>query len=112
MEDPTFIPYQPPRYGAEETLRRAADYYRLMQQRRSLRMFSDRPVDKQIIEHVLMTAASAPSGAHKQPWTFCAVSSPTLKSKIREAAEAEEHANYHGRMSDQWLKDLKTLRHR
>ena len=53
-----------------------------------------------------MTASSAPSGAHKQPWTFCAVSNPAIKSEIRKAAEEEEYTNYHGRMSDDWLKDL------
>lgn len=101
MNEPTpFVPYHVANYSAEEMLRRATDYHRLMLRRRSLRMFSDRPVDKQVIERIIMTAASAPSGAHKQPWTFCAVSSPELKTKIRQAAEAEEYVNYHGRMSD------------
>lgn len=103
----SFIPYQAPIYEPHTVLQRSVDYYEQMKQRRSLRMFSDRPVDKAVIENIIMTASSAPSGAHKQPWTFCAVSSPTLKTKIREAAEAEEYTNYHGRMSDEWLHDLK-----
>ena len=102
-----FVSYAAATYDSDETRRRATRYYDQMRQRRSLRMFSDRPVDKQVIEKIIMTAASAPSGAHKQPWTFCAVSSPMLKTKIRQAAEAEEHTNYHGRMSDEWLQDLK-----
>ncbi len=53
-----------------------------------------------------MTASTAPSGAHKQPWTFCAVSDPVIKSAIRGAAEKEEFENYNGRMSDEWLEDL------
>ena len=53
-----------------------------------------------------MTASSAPSGAHKQPWSFCAISDKGIKSEIRKAAEEEEYQNYHGRMSDEWLKDL------
>jgi len=53
-----------------------------------------------------MTASTAPSGANKQPWTFCAVSRQSLKEKIKEAAEAEERESYGGRMSDTWLKDL------
>lgn len=105
----TFVPYQAPAYSPDIMLQRVTDYYHQMKQRRSLRMFSDRPVDKSVIEKVIMTAASAPSGAHKQPWTFCAVSSPKLKDKIRQAAEAEEHTNYHGRMSDEWLADLRPL---
>jgi len=77
-----------------------------MNQRRSLREFSDKTIEKVVIENVIKTASTAPSGAHKQPWTFCAISNPEIKSKIREAAEKEEYQNYHGRMSDDWLKDL------
>lgn len=82
-------------------------YRELLDQRRSIRFFSDKPVDKKIIENILMTASSAPSGANKQPWTFCAIRNRDLKSKIREAAEKEEYVNYNGRMSDNWLEDLK-----
>ena len=103
----SFVPYQAPIYEPDVMLARATAYYDRMKQRRSLRMFSDRPVAKAVIEKIIMTAASAPSGAHKQPWTFCAISSPALKAKIREAAEAEEYTNYHGRLSDEWLSDLK-----
>ena len=46
----------------------------LMVRRRSPRLFSDRPVPRELIESAVRTAALAPSGAHKQPWTFCAVS--------------------------------------
>lgn len=106
-ESPMVVPYPAPGYGPEEMLQRVTDYRRLMERRRSLRMFSDRAVSRPVIEEIVMTASSAPSGAHKQPWTFCAVSSPTLKMKIREAAEAEEYTNYHSRMSDEWLQDVK-----
>ncbi|SOE21415.1 Nitroreductase [Spirosomataceae bacterium TFI 002] len=82
-------------------------YRELLEKRRSIRFFSEKPVSKQIIENILMTASSAPSGANKQPWTFCAISSASLKAKIREAAEKEEYVNYNGRMSDAWLEDLK-----
>ena len=77
-----------------------------MDKRRSVRFFSDRNVPVEVIRNVVMTASSAPSGAHKQPWTFSAVSDMDIKIKIREAAEKEEYENYHGRMSDEWLKDL------
>jgi len=59
------------------------------------------------IDHLVMTASSAPSGAHKQPWTFCAVSSMEIKSAIRKAAEKEEYESYNGRMSEEWLEALK-----
>ena len=56
-----------------------------------------------------MTASTAPSGAHKQPWTFCLISNAELKSKLRALAEEEERKSYEGRMSDVWLKDLEPL---
>jgi iodotyrosine deiodinase len=75
--------------------------------RRSIRFFSDKPVPKEVIEDILMVASSAPSGANKQPWTFCAISNSDLKQKIRKAAEEEEYESYNGRMNKEWLEDLK-----
>jgi iodotyrosine deiodinase len=77
--------------------------------RRSIRAFSDRPVSTALIEKIICAAASAPSGANRQPWTFCVVSSPHLKKAIREAAEKEEYESYHSRMSEEWLADLAPL---
>lgn len=101
-----FITYEALHLSEAEMRQRTEDFYRFMDKRRSLRVFSDRPVPKQVIENIIRTASTAPSGAHMQPWTFCAVSSADIKSKIREAAEKEEYENYHGRMSERWLKDL------
>jgi iodotyrosine deiodinase len=103
---PPFLPYRGVRFSQPEMLQRSRDFFQEMDRRRSLRMFSDKPVAKEVIEFILMTAGSSPSGAHKQPWTFCVVSDPVIKSKIREAAEQEEYLNYHGRMSEEWLEDL------
>jgi nitroreductase len=80
-----------------------------MNRRRSLRYFSDKPLPREVIENLIKTASTAPSGAHKQPWTFCAVSDPAIKSQIREAAEKEEYESYNGRMSEEWLRDLAPL---
>ncbi|MEM9986180.1 MAG: nitroreductase family protein [Bacteroidota bacterium] len=102
----SFIPYQRDSYLPEEMERRSREYHAWLDQRRSLRMFSDRPVPKSVIEQIILAGSTAPSGAHKQPWTFCAVSSSELKKKIRVAAEEEEYTNYNGRMSDRWLQDL------
>lgn len=101
-----FILYEPQQFSEEEMRQRAEEFYQFMDKRRSLRVFSDKAVPKEVIENLIRTASTAPSGAHMQPWTFCAVSSAEIKSKIREAAEREEYENYHGRMSDRWLKDL------
>ena len=102
-----FIPLSGTRYPVSEMLNRSREMFREMNQRRTVRDFSDRPVPKEIIEYILQTASSAPSGANKQPWTFCVVADPVIKHQIREAAEKEEYENYHGRMSEEWLEDLK-----
>lgn len=101
-----FIPYQKRDQTEQEMLERSSSYYRLMNERRSIRMFSDRDVPFEVIEYIVKTAGTAPSGAHKQPWTFCIVRSTDLKAKIRQAAEEEEYKSYNGRMSETWLKDL------
>ena len=109
MTNQHFILFNPLEFDEAEMLRRSEAFYELMNRRRSLRMFSDKPVPRELIENLIRTASTAPSGAHKQPWTFCAVSDPVLKAQIREAAEKEEFESYNGRMSEEWLKDLEPL---
>lgn len=109
MNDFPFKPYQTPVFSPEETERKAAAFYEFMDTRRSVRHFSDKPVPRSVIENLILTASTAPSGAHKQPWTFCAISDPSVKSQIRKAAEKEEYESYTNRMSEQWLKDLAPL---
>jgi nitroreductase len=106
MTTHNFIPFVSARLEEEEMIERSRSFYDFMNRRRSLRMFSDKPVPKEIIENVIKTASTAPSGAHKQPWTFCAISDPVIKSQIRKEAEKEEFESYNGRMSAEWLKDL------
>ena len=90
-------------------IQRSRNFFEWMDTRRSVREFSDRPVPKEVIENIIRSASTAPSGAHKQPWTFCVVSNPELKKQIREAAEKEEYESYTNRMSDEWLQDLKPM---
>lgn len=101
-----FIPYQHLQFSETEMQQRSRDFYHFLNQRRTVRDFSDKPVPLEIIESVVLAASTAPSGAHKQPWTFCVVSNPTLKNEIRKAAETEEYTNYHGRMGTEWVADL------
>ena len=96
-------PYRPGVPAAEA----AASFYDIMRRRRTVRMFSDRPVDRSVIESVIAAAGTAPSGANKQPWRFVAVSNANLKRRIREAAEEEERAFYSHRASERWLDDLR-----
>lgn len=103
------ILYKGERFSETEMQEKSAAFFQLMDKRRSVRFFSDQPVSKKIIEDLIKTASSAPSGAHKQPWTFCVISNPSVKSDIRKAAEKEEYLSYNGRMSEEWLNDLKAF---
>ena len=106
MQKARFITLRYHQPAEDQLVTRSADFYQNMRTRRSVRHFSDRDVPEAVIQNIVMTAASAPSGAHKQPWTFCVIRDPDIKAKIKEAAEKEEFENYHGRMSEEWLKDL------
>ena len=103
------IAYQGENFSGEELIQRSGDYYNRLNSRRSVRHFSNKEVPVQVIENLIKAAGTAPSGAHKQPWKFCAVSAPALKSRIRQEAEKEEQENYQSRMSERWLKDLAPL---
>ena len=96
-------------FAPDEMLRRSTDFVKLMSRRRTVRDFSARPIDKAIIENAICVAASAPSGANKQPWYFVAVSDPQTKSAIRVAAEHEEQEFYTKRAPQEWLDDLKVF---
>ncbi len=109
MPDFPFIPYTPMILTDEESLNTSQSFYNKMNERRTVRHFSNRSVPREIIENLIKTAGTAPSGAHKQPWTFCAIQDPELKKKIRIAAEDEEYENYHGRMPQEWIDDLAPL---
>ncbi|MDA0378044.1 MAG: nitroreductase family protein [Bacteroidetes bacterium] len=103
-----FIPFQHPiRSEGEEQVERAAAFHALLEGRRTIRDFSDRPVDRRVIEWCIRSAGTAPSGANKQPWHFAAVSDPDVKRAIREAAEEEERAFYDGRAGEEWLDALR-----
>lgn len=104
-----YMLYEKKTYEPAVALQHSRDYYQWLDRRRTVRDFSDRPVPRELIENLILSASSAPSGAHKQPWRFCAVSNPGIKKEIRKAAEKEEYESYHGRMSERWLKDLQAL---
>lgn len=103
-----FVKLSPPKAKPDPvaTTRR---YFQHFETRRSVRDFSDRPVPIAVIKNLIRTAATAPSGAHKQPWTFCVVKSKELKKQIRIAAEKEERESYENRMSEEWLNAIQPL---
>lgn len=104
-----FRPYQPTILSEVEMVQRSTAFYQQLSQRRSVRDFSSRPVPREVIENLIRTAGTAPSGANKQPWMFCAVQNLSLKRQIRAAAEQEEVEGYAHRMPQEWLEDLAPL---
>jgi nitroreductase len=92
-----------------DMLERSRDFLEEMRSRRTVRHFSDQSVPREALLNCIETAAQAPSGANKQPWTFVLVTDPEIKRRIREAAETEERAHYGGRAPEKWLRDLEPL---
>jgi nitroreductase len=104
------VPYtELPDLGDDERIARARAFREEMATRRSCRMFSSRPVPREVIEEAILAAGTAPSGANHQPWHFAVVSSPELKHRIRLAAEEEERAFYAGKAGQEWLEALEPL---
>lgn len=93
----------------KEMIEKSKIFYQWINKRRSVREFSSEAIPKEVIENIIKSASTAPSGAHHQPWTFCAVSNPFIKAKIKIAAEIEEKEGYERRMSERWKKDLEHL---
>ncbi|XP_078086613.1 iodotyrosine deiodinase [Mustelus asterias] len=104
------VPYSPPRYSEDEMICRANEFYQVMNARRSVRFISEEMVPREVIDRVIMTAGTAPSGAHTEPWTFVVVQDPETKHQIRAIIEEEEEINYQKRMGKKWVSDLKQLR--
>lgn len=105
---PSFVPYR----GvdpAPDALNASRSIYEYMNRRRSVRLFSEKPVPREVIENIILAAGTAPSGANKQPWRFVAVQDPAIKREIRIAAEEEEREFYQRRANPQWLDDLRAI---
>ncbi|MCX4781249.1 nitroreductase family protein [Streptomyces sp. NBC_01264] len=102
-------PYRPERMPAGESLARAAELRTRMDERRTVRHFSPDPVPEQVVRDAIACAATAPSGAHQQPWTFVLVKDPAVREQIRAAAEQEEQLSYDGRLGDEWLAALRPI---
>jgi len=106
---PDFIPYHPLSFDGETQMARAREFFELCNRRRTVREFSPDPVPKDLLDTLLRTAGTAPSGANKQPWRFVVVTDPAVKKEIRVAAEKEERESYEHRMPQEWLDDLAAL---
>ena len=104
--EPPMISYFPWPPSKEEAIKLFEQFKQSLGSRRSVREFATTAVSKEKIESLISLAATAPSGANKQPWHFVAVQDYNVKRQIRESAEQEEKFFYKGRASEEWLKDL------
>lgn len=109
MNKNPYIKYVKETYPEEEVINRSIQHFEYFDKRRTVRDFSDKEIPLEVIENLIKSASTAPSGANKQPWTFCVVTNPAIKKQIREAAEKEEYESYNGRMTPEWLEDLAPL---
>ena len=109
MAPHSFVPLSLERLSIDESRSRVRDFLIRMRRRRTVRDFAPDPVPLDLIDAAIEAAASAPSGANRQPWRFVVVRDPETKRRIREAAEAEEREFYERRAPPEWLADLAPL---
>lgn len=107
MNEAPMIPLEFERLTPGEMRARAWAFYDTLRRRRSVRHFSREPIDLEVVRRCVAAAATAPSGANKQPWTFVLVTDPEVKRRVREAAEREEREFYSSRAPKRWLDDLR-----
>jgi iodotyrosine deiodinase len=106
MDKPAYVDFSLPRVEPEEGVARLREDLLVAKARRSIRMFSSETVPRESIELAIQIAGTAPSGAHRQPWHFVAISSAEMKAKVREAVEVEEQSFYQLRATPEWLDAL------
>lgn len=104
-----FTPLEFEHLPLDEQISRSRDFLNTMRRRRTVRDFSSKDVPFELVENAIRVAASAPSGANQQPWTFVVVRDAAIKQRIRAAAETEERESYAHRMSAEWLQALDHL---
>ncbi|MCA0360503.1 MAG: nitroreductase family protein [Armatimonadetes bacterium] len=102
-----FVPYSREWVPPEEVAARLREDRNIAETRRTVRMFSDRPVPREAIEDAIRIAGTAPSGAHKQPWFFVAISDPETKRQLREKVEEAEREFYEQKATEEWLDALR-----
>ena len=98
-----------PEYSSSEIQLRSRIFFESLSNRRTIRDFSDKPIEREVIENCIKTAGTAPSGANMQPWHFVLIADPAIKKKIRIAAEKEEREFYENRAPKEWLDVLAPL---
>ena len=102
----SFKKYRKKKENDTARVARSEAFKQEMIDRRSVREYSENVISERVIENIIQVAASAPSGANKEPWFFSIIKDKKVKSKIRKAAEKEEKSFYTQRAPQSWLDDL------
>ncbi|CAD5221734.1 unnamed protein product [Bursaphelenchus okinawaensis] len=101
--------YLPIKFSEEEMMAKSQAFYEYMKLRRSVRCFSDKDISLKLVQNLVKTAGTAPSGANLQPWTFCVIHSRKIKRSLRAMIEEEEQRNYTRRIGAKWVLDVEHL---
>lgn len=64
-------------------------FLHLVENRESVRSYSNAPVGHEKIQRILETARLAPSACNAQPWTFIVVDNPEIKNKLADATSSK-----------------------
>lgn len=109
MQKTVYMPLDFNNLSEQEMIEASQEFYKNIKKRRTVRDFSSKKPPKEVIENALRAAGTAPNGANLQPWHFVVVSNPSVKQKIRDAAEIEEKKFYSGKAPEEWIEDLSHL---
>ena len=71
----------------------AETVYQIMRQRRSVRRYTDRPVNRALIERLLEAAMWAPSAHNRQPWRFAVIQDQDHQERLAGAMNAALRAD-------------------
>lgn len=80
--------------------------YRVIEQRRDMRHFTNDPVDEELLERLLKAAHFAPSVGFIQPWRFIRITDKTIRQQMHQLVEEERIATAQamGEREDEFMK--------
>lgn len=80
--------------------------YRVIEQRRDMRHFTNEPVDEALLERLLKAAHFAPSVGFMQPWRFIRITDKNIRQQMHGLVEEERiaTANAMGEREDEFMK--------
>ena len=75
-DDLQHVQYKGLDLSEDEMIEKSKEFLELIKLRRSVRFYSDKKIPDQVIENIIESAGTSPSGAHTEPWTYVVVSNP------------------------------------